>query len=305
MTKDNLKIKLLLVSVVIGIGVSICYAAKTVAIPKAAKVSREILIKNIEKNNLPREIKQQNTVNNKNNSVKSASQQLVGGWTNKLISDSGEEYQQTGFFAPDGTYSAFITRNAVWYLANKGTWSFENGTLYQNSEMTGKKSNGTINFVSQDKYTYNSSTTNNKTTWQKVVPDPNLSAEQLFGTWSIVFQERVGGGLIDDISQTLISRLIELNPDGTFRYENLDGRHLQLGYRVGRSSGTWEYLNNGYADGLLSLKDSQGKLISIGSVNWTSNGNFLHIHLSQFDFNKNEYTLGRIEKFNRTDSRIE
>ena len=46
-------------------------------------------------------------------------------------------------------------------------------------------------------------------------------------------------------------------------------------------------------------------MVSIGSVNWTSNGSFLHLHRSQYDPSKNQYTTGRIEEFNRTDLKID
>lgn len=299
MTKSSFK-KLLLISIVI----SICSAAKIVATtPKPAKVSRELITRNTEKNNLLRKTKQHNAVNNKNNSVKSASQQLVGGWTKTIVYDSGDKEQGTVFFETDGSwYFITIETNGDWYVKARGTWQLSDGILYQKFD-NGRSSQGSLKFTSNNEYYYQSE--NGQGTWTRISSKPNLSAEQLLGTWSIVFQKRISGTLIEDFSQTYISRLIELNPDGTFRYEYLDGRHLQWGYRVGRNSGTWEYVNAGYADGILLLKDSQGQLVSIGSVNWTSNGSFLHIHRSQYDPSKNQYTAGRIEEFNRTDSRID
>lgn len=303
MTKNSLT-KSLLISVVIGIGFSIYHETKTVATTqKPAKVSQEFLTKNTENQNLVRETKQHNTVNNKNNGVKSASQQLVGGWTQTIVYDSGDKEQATVFFEPSGSWYFITTRtNGDWYITARGTWQLSDGILYQKFE-NGRSSQGSLKFTSNNEYYYQSE--NSQGTWTRINSKPNLSAEQLLGTWSIVVQDRIGDGLIDDISQIHISRLIELNSDGTFRYENLDGRHLQLGYRVSRSSGTWEYVNAGYADGILILTDSQGQLFSIGSLNWTSKGNFLHIHRSQYNPSKNQYTTGRIEEFNRTDLRID
>ena len=55
------------------------------------------------------------------------------------------------------------------------------------------------------------------------------------------------------------------------------------------------------ADGLLLLKDSQGKLFSFSSINWNDDGNFININRSDFDRDKNKYIPGRIEEFKRLD----
>jgi hypothetical protein len=303
MTKNSLT-KSLLISVVIGIGFSIYHETKTVATTrKPAKVSPEILIQNIENKNLVRERKQHNTVNTKNNSVKSASQQLVGGWTQTIVYDSGDKEQATVFFEPDGSWYFITTKtNGDWYITARGTWQLSDGILSQEFD-NGNSSQGSLKFTSNNEYYYQSE--NSQGTWTRINSKSNLSAEQLLGTWSIVVQDRISGNLIDDFSQRQILKLIELNPDDTFRYESSDVRFPALGIKVSRSSGTWEYVNAGYADGILLLKDSQGQLVSIGSVNWSSNGKFLHIHRSQYDPSKNQYTSGRIEYFNRTDLRID
>ena len=303
MTKNSLT-KLLLVSVVIGIGFSINRATKTVATtPKLVKVSQEFLTKNTENQNLVRETKQHNTVNNKNNSVKSASQQLVGGWTKTIVYESGDKEQATVFIESDGSWSYIITENnGDWYIAARGTWQLSDGILYQEFD-DGRSSQGSLNFTSNNEYYYQNE--NTQGTWTRINSKPNLSAEQLLGTWSIVVQDRIADSLIDNFYERPILKLIELNPDGTFRYKSTDARFHGVSIKVSRSSGTWEYVNAGYADGILLLKDSQGQLISIGSVNWTANGKFLHINRSQYDPSKNQYNAGRLEEFQRTDSSID
>ena len=303
MTKNSLT-KSLLISVVIGIGFSIYRATKTIATtPKPVKVSQEFLTKNTENNNLVREIKQHNTVNYKNKSVKTSSQQLVGGWTQTIVYESGDKEQGTVFFEPDGSWYFITTKtNGDWYITARGTWQLSDGILSQEFD-NGNSSQGSLKFTSNNEYYYQSE--NSQGTWTRINSKSNLSAEQLLGTWSIVVQDRIGGNLIDDFSQRQILKLIELNPDGTFRYESSDVRFPSLGIKVSRSSGTWEYVNAGYADGILLLKDSQGQLISIGSINWTANGKFLHINRSQYDPSKNQYNAGRLEEFRRTDLRID
>lgn len=304
MKKNYLKTKPLLIGILISIGLNVCDETKTIANPiTSIKVSPELAIKNTENKNLVRETKQNNTANYKNNSVKSSSQQLVGGWTVTTVDDSGKKIQDTIFYEPDGTYYHILTINDLdWYIYNRGSWQVSDGILYENTE-SGENLKGSIKFISNNEFTYQSE--NGTTKWQRINSKPNLSAEQLLGTWSIVVQDRISGSLINDFYQRAILKLIELNPDGTFRYKSTDARFSALSIKVSRSAGTWEYVNAGYADGILLLKNSQGQLVSIGSVNWTSNGNFLHLHRSQYDPSKNQYTPGRIEEFNRTDLKID
>lgn len=296
MTKNSLT-KSLLISVVIGIGFSIYHETKTVATTlKPAKTSPEILVQNTENQNLVRETKQHNTVNNKNNGIKSASQQLVGGWTATAVSDSGKKIKDTILYDPDGTYSHIITINDQdWYIYNRGSWQISEGILYETLE-SGERLEGSIKFISNNEFIYQSA--NGTTKWTRINSKPNLSAEQLLGTWSI--REKTNSF---DFDQS--STLIELNSNGTFRYEKTELIPGSLSWRESKASGTWEYVNAGYADGLLLLRNSQGQLVSIGSVNWTSNGNFLHINRSQYDPSKNKYNAGRLEEFRRTDSRID
>lgn len=269
MTKNSLT-KSLLISVVIGIGFSIYHETKTVATtPKPAKVSQEFLTKNTGNQNLVRETKQHNTVNNKNNGVKSASQQLVGGWTQTIVYDSGDKEQATVFFEPDGSWYFIRTKeNGDWYITTRGTWQLSDGILYQEFD-NGNSSQGSLKFTSNNEYYYQNE--NSQGTWTRINSKPNLSAEQLLNTWSI--REKTNSIFFEQSST-----LIELNSNGTFRYEKTE--LIAGSLRVSKASGTWEYVNAGYADGILLLKDSQGQLVSIGSINWTANGKFLHINRS-------------------------
>lgn len=242
------------------------------------------------------------------NKSNATAQTLIGGWTGKsyIDIDHGEHRQQTTFFEPDGTYSSIISGQVGWYLADRGTWSLENNTLYQTSEMTGKKSQGAMNFASQDKYVYVSSTSNDETIWQKVAPKPNLSAEQLVGTWAIEPLDIKDGRVVPDLSHftKMELKLVELNADGTFRYQS---SNLTVpGYlKEGNANGTWEYINNGFADGILILKNSQGQTISVSSVNWSSQGDyFVNINRTDFDPAQNKWITGKAEKFIPTDQNI-
>ena len=63
---------------------------------------------------------------------------------------------------------------------------------------------------------------NNETKWQRVDVNPNLSQDQLIGTWSAVVQSRMGDSFIDNSFERTDVKLFELNSDGTFRYKGID-----------------------------------------------------------------------------------
>ncbi len=298
MNQLKLEIKLLLISLLLGTGLIVFTGSETNAILKLAKPSHNVLPKNTEKNYTFRARKTQNTINRGTKNVKSSSQRLVGGWTRTIVNDSGGKDRITAFFDSDGSWFYIATRdNGYWYVLNKGTWRLSDGILYQTTE-DGKKFEGPLKFLSNNKFTYRDDDKSiNK--WTKISSKGNLSASQLIGTWSMVRMKRVASVLTRDTRSIL--NLVELNADGTFRYESA---RVGVGVKIKRLTGTWEYTNSGYADGFLILKNSQGKIVSLGSIDWTSKENFLHIHRSQFNRVKNQYSPGRIERFSRTKERI-
>ena len=234
-------------------------------------------------------------------------QTLVGGWIGEPVMYEGEKRQPIAFFESDGTYSLImsIADGVSWYVANSGTWSLENNTLYQNSQRTGK-SQGAMSFPSQDKYVYQSSTSDAPSTWQKIAPNPNLSAQQLIGTWAIESMDVRNSQIVPALGNftQMELNLIELNADGTFRLQssNLTVPDYQRESTVG---GTWEYVNNGFADGVLILKNPQGETMSISSVNWSKDGNSVFIvSRGKLDPTKNEFKIGKVEKLIPTDQRI-
>ncbi|MEM7595657.1 MAG: hypothetical protein AAF383_29830, partial [Cyanobacteria bacterium P01_A01_bin.83] len=163
---------------------------------------------------------------------------------------------------------------------------------------------GSVKFASNDDLVYVSD--NGETKWQRVDVNPNLSKDQLIGTWSIDVQKRVGDSFIDNSFELSNGELIELNSDGTFRYKSIDAGIIGLSDIVTKkASGTWTYINSGYADGLLLLKDSQGKLVSFSSINWNEDGNFISINRSNYNRDENKYDPGRIEEFERSDLDID
>lgn len=138
-------------TLLISIGVSIYFSAEIVATtPKLAKVSPKSIIRNFEKNNLLRKAKQHNAVNNKNNSVKSDSQKLVGGWTRTIVYDSRKKKQGTVFFAPKGSWYFIITEtNGDWYIRDRGTWQLSDVILYQEAK-DGKSYRGSLKFTFEE-----------------------------------------------------------------------------------------------------------------------------------------------------------
>ena len=180
MKKNYLKTKSLLIGILISIGLNVCNETKTIANPITSVKVLSLAIENTENKNIVRETKQHNTVNNKNNSVKSASQQLVGGWTVTTVDDSGKKIQNTIFYDTDGTYYHILTINDLdWYIYNRGSWQVSDGILYENTE-SGENLKGSIKFISNNEFTYQSE--NGTTKWQRINSKPNLSAEQLLGT---------------------------------------------------------------------------------------------------------------------------
>lgn len=304
MNRLSLQIRLLLISLLIGNGTIILNDLKTIANPiQSQKVSHELLIKKTENKNLAsKKLELNNKVNYKNNSIKSSSQRLVGGWTKTLVFSSGEKEQATVFFEPGNSWYMIRTEeNGDWYIISSGTWKLSNGILYQTTE-DGKSHRGSLKFLSNNEYFYKSENSQDK--WRKISSNKNLSAKQLLGTWSIIAMKRRSGHLMINFSERSVLKLIELNANGTFRYKSTDATFPSLGIEIIRRSGTWEYINAGYADGFLLLKNSQGKLLSVSSVNWSSKGGFLNIHRSQYNKNKNQYSTGKIEKFEPTKLRI-
>ncbi len=304
MNKLSLRIKLLLISLLIGNGTIILNNLKTVATPiQLQKVSHKSLLKETENKNLAnKKLELNNKLNSKNNSIKSSSQRLVGGWTKTLVFSSGKKKQATVFFEPGNSWYMIVTEdNGDWYIISSGTWKLSNGILYQTTE-DGKSYKGYLKFLSNNEYFYKSENSQGK--WQKISSNKNISTKQLLGTWSIIVMKRLSGHLMINFSERSVLKLIELNANGTFRYESTDARFPFIGIKVIRRSGTWEYINTGYADGFLLLKNSQGKLLSVSSVNWSSKGGFFNIHRSQYNKNKNQYSTGKIEKFEPTKLRI-
>ena len=300
MNKINLNVFLLFLSLLIGNTLVFSHTYKSRAATK--ELSAEYLESKQENNNLLRENFYSNRNNNlKNNDTKSSSQQLVGTWAVTSVNNSGEKIISTIMYSPDGTYIQLLTlSNGDWYVLNTGTWKLTDNILYENTE-AGENIQGPVKFISNDGFVYQGD--NEETKWQRVGIDTNLSEDQLIGTWSIVTQKRIGDTFIDYIVG--IATLIELNSDGTFRYKSIDARYSIAQIVTKRSSGTWTYINSGYADGFLLLNDSQGKLVSFSSINWNDDGNFLNINRSTYDRDKNEYSPGRIEKFERSDLIIE
>ncbi len=298
MNQLKLEIKLILISLLLGTGLIVFTGSETYAILKLTKPSHSFLAKNNEKNYTFRARKKQNTIDRGIKNVKSSSQRLVGGWTRAIINDSGGKDWITAFFDSDGSWFYIATRdNGYWYVLNRGTWRLSDGILYQTTEER-RKFEGPLKFLSNNEFTYRDYD-NSINKWTKISSKQNLSASQLIGTWSIVGMKRVASVLTRDTKSIL--KLVELNESGTFRYESA---RVGVGVKRKRLTGTWEYTNSGYGDGFLILKSSQGKIVSVGSIDWTSKENFLHIHRSQFNRVKNQYSPGRIERFSRTKNRI-
>ncbi|MGD1918888.1 MAG: hypothetical protein ACFCAD_08335 [Pleurocapsa sp.] len=271
---------------------------------KSAATARELFFKHSElkpaNNNLTEENYHQNkSANFKNN--KSSSQQIVGTWSTRSVDDPDKKLTSTITYSPDGSFIYIVTLdNGDWYINTTATWKLTGSTLsYQNSE-SGKNSQGSVKFPSNNEFVYISD--GEETKWQRVDVNPNLSKDQLLGTWSIVLQDRVGSSFIDNPFKRSDAKLIELNSDGTFRYKGIDAGIIGLSDIVTtKASGTWTYINSGYADGFLLLKDSQGNIFSFSSINWNEDGNFISINRSDYNRDQNKYDPGRIEEFRRSD----
>lgn len=253
---------------------------------------------------LPSAFASKDLARNKNNSAR---QTLVGVWTSEPYMYKGEKRQNTAFFEPDGTYSLIVSvaDGVIWYVADRGTWSLENNTLYQNSQLRGTQSQGAM-ILSQDKYVYQGSTADASTTWQKIAPKPNLSAQQLVGTWAIESMNVRNNQIVPDLGNftQMELNLIELNADGTFRIQS-SNLTVPDYMKESTASGTWEYVNNGFADGILILKDSQGQVLSVSSVNWSSdNSSVFIINSGKVDVAKSEFENGKVEKLIPTDQKI-
>lgn len=234
---------------------------------------------------------------------KSSAQTLVGGWQREVATSDAQKLRSTVFYNPDGTWLQLTTQaDGTWFAVSSGSWQLSGNRLFEQTQ-AGKNIAGQVKFPSNDTMLYQSedSSSNVSGEWNRISPNSNLSANQLLGTWSIVLQDRVAGGLIDNFNEKSILKLIELNPDGTFRYKSSDARFAFNGITVTRNSGTWEYINNGYADGMLVLRDNEGREISVGSVNWSADGEFLYITRSNRDANTNTLSGGKVEKFQRSD----
>lgn len=293
MHKTSLKSILLLLSLSICGGLMFANNSQTVAttVETSKMDSRSLQAKTVDHNLTTKKIQSNQSINSKANGLKISSQQLVGSWFVTGTNNSGKKYASTIIYSPDGTYLQIYTaHNGNWFIQAQGTWRVSNNILYENLG-TGEKLQGQVKFNSNNEFLYQGK--NGSTKWQRVNINQNLSANQLLGTWSV---RKISLHFEQN------STLIELNSNGTFRYRKLELYGGSL--REGKASGTWQYLNNGYADGLLLLKDSQSRLISMSSINWSSNGSFVNRHRSSFNPQKNQYYGGKKEEFKRTDLRI-
>ena len=308
MKQLSLKLKLLLISLSIGSGVIILNSSKIIAASTSSPtLSPELLVKNTRDRSKVQKIsKQKNTIDYKNKELDKSSQQLLGGWTKTEIYESGDEEQFTVFFQPDGSWYFIRTKkNGDWYITARGNWQLSNGILQQTFE-DGTSLEGSLKFLSNNnEYYYENDNSQGK--WQKISGQKNLSANQLVGTWILLDQDRIGSSLITNHFKSSFVKLIKLNSDGTFRYKSTDLRFVIPGSEIEtrRFSGTWEYINSGYADGFLFLRDSQGEVFSVSSVNWTSNKSFFNIHRSEYDKSKNQYFPGTIEKFEPSEQKVD
>lgn len=263
-------------------------------------LEKSLLLAKANKNNRFKEISKVKNFSYKTNDKKSSSKSLVGGWFSSTIFD-GEKVDLIVFYQPDGTYFSIATiRDVHWFILGTGTWQFSDGTLYKKSE-DGEEKESAIEFISDDEFHYQA---NEEDKWQRVSQNNNLSASQLLGTWNIFGTKRTDSGFASlSESVTLTQERIELKSDGTFQYARKKA-NLVYGSSLHDSfidrtqlSGTWEYVNAGYADGFLILKDSQGQVISVSSIYWRSDGSFLHVNRNEYDKSNNQSTLGKIEIF--------
>lgn len=235
------------------------------------------------------------STNSKVNDIKVSSQQLVGTWMVAATNDSGEKYVNTIMYSSDGTFLHIQTTNSGdWFVISQGTWQVTNNILYENIQ-GGENIEGSVKFLSSNEFVYQSE--NSTTNWQKVNINQNLSANQLIGTWSIADLLKNGSSIIETPIRTGLVKLVKLNSDGTSNFKITDARVIVPGadIPIRRFSGTWSYINSGNADGLLLLKDSQGKLISIGRINWSSEQSFIYVNPSSIQSGS-----GKVERFDRS-----
>lgn len=293
MHKISLKSILLLVSLSISAGLTFAHNSQTVAttVKSSGLSSQSLQAKKANNDLVTKNLQQYKSLNSKANGIKLSSRQLFGSWSVTGTDNSGNKYIDTIIYSPDGTYIHIYTlNNGHWFIKAQGTWRVSNNILYENPR-SGEKLKGSVKFTSNNEFLYQSE--KGITKWQKVNINRNLSANQLLGTWSI--KEK-------SIYYRPMSTLIKFNSDGTFFYSEKEiiGSYLT----EQKKSGTWQYLNIGYADGFLLLKDSQEKLIYMSSINWSSNGSFLNIHRSQYNPGKETYSKGKKEEFRRTKVKI-
>lgn len=241
------------------------------------------------------------------NNLNKSSSQLIGGWSQETTLDSGEKVKYIAFFQANNSWTLFVRRvSGVWYEVNQGTWELSDNILYQ-TDSSGKEYKGALNFTSENEYVFKSYTSEAQGIWQRLNPKGNLSKEQLVGTWSLKDMNWTNGGFYESLSlrnQSSI-KLLELNSDGTFRYKNTDGSFATTGITTSRNHGIWEYVDNGFEDGMLLLKNTQGQLFSRGSINLNDDGSFFYIHRAELDRQTNKLSGGKIERFSRSELKID
>ncbi len=302
MKNINFKLNPFLLGLLISSGLIITHNSSTIANPVNSLRSsvQNLQSKTTPKNLVTEELPLTKSTDSKVNGIKVSSQQLVGTWMATGTDDSGDKYTSSIMYSPDGTYlQIYTTSNGDWFFLTSGTWRVANNILYENIE-GGDNIEGPVKFLSNNEFVYQGD--NGVTKWQKVNINQNLSANQLVGTWSIAGLLKNGSSIIETPIRTGLVKLVKLNSDGTFSYKTTDARVIVPGadIPIRRFSGTWSYLNSGNEDGLLFLRDSQGKLFTIGRINWSSEQSFIYVHPS-----KSRDSLGRVEKFERSTLSVE
>lgn len=250
------------------------------------------------------------SIGNKQSNKQSA-QTLSGTWTKEILDfDSGETIQHTIFYNTDGSYEHYVTRpNGTWYELGTGTWQLNNGVLLEQSQ-TGKTSQGSVKFNSDNEFYYNNNRENSLVNgkWSRATPSDRISTNELVGTWSLKEMKDYDNGKLSEslkLNNQFSVKLLELNPDGTFRYKDTDGSFATTGITTSTVRGTWKLIDNGLADGVLLLKDTNGRAISGGTLNKTADGTLIQIHRSVLDPSNNQLSKGRIEKLTSSDLDID
>lgn len=279
-------------SVTIPTAIALTFANVVETVANPLRVSESQLISSIEKDNQSEPVAIAN---------KLSAETLVGAWIHKT--DSGTISRI--YYQSDGTWIDFITLpDGAWALYEKGTWQLVDGLLYRRTE-TGKEYKIKLELISSNEHDIYYLPSNKRERRERIVINSNLSADRLLGTWSIILQDKVAGGLIDNFGEKSILKLIELNPDGTFRYKSSDARFAFNGIMVTRNNGTWEYINNGYADGILVIRNNEGQEIVAGNINWSTDKEFIYVTRSDRDIETNTLSGGKIEKFQRSNLTID